>query len=231
MTQPDPSRFFDQKIADNYDAQADNLKAIGDNLHLLIGLVLQDLPDDARILCVGAGTGTEIVHLAALHPNWRFVALEPSPEMLAKCREKMEKHGFDERCRHVNGFLKDIAPGESFDAVLCLLVTQFMLDPEERQAMFDGMARRLRAGGYLINAEISYDVRSAAFDAMAQKWGAMRKKSGATKDDTAQIIAMMLKHVAVAPPAAIEAMLKKSGFAMPILFFQSLFIHAWYSQK
>ena len=44
------------------------------------------LPEDAQILAVGAGTGVEISHLAAVFPKWRFTALDPSGAMLAECR-------------------------------------------------------------------------------------------------------------------------------------------------
>lgn len=231
MTKPDPSRFFDEKVAENYDSHTERMKAVTSNLHLLIELVLREIPDDARILCVGAGTGTEIIQLAVRHPNWQFVALEPSHDMLSKCESKIEKRGLTSRCSCVHGYLSDIGQDEQFDAVLCLLVTQFILDREERQSMFDSMANHLHAGGYLINAEISADMQSAAFDNMIDKWVALQREVGATKEDIEKSISMMRQHVAVVPPSDIENMLKQSGFALPMLFFQSLFIHAWYSQK
>ena len=33
-------------------------------------LLFAELPTDARILCVGVGTGTELAHLAAQNPGW-----------------------------------------------------------------------------------------------------------------------------------------------------------------
>ena len=43
--------------------------AIKDALHLLTGTVLSELPPKAKILCVGAGTGAEILYLAQKFPE------------------------------------------------------------------------------------------------------------------------------------------------------------------
>ena len=51
-------------------------------MHFLIGLVLKELPTDARILCVGVGTGAEIFSLAEEYPEWTFVGVDPSADML-----------------------------------------------------------------------------------------------------------------------------------------------------
>jgi len=231
MTRQDPVAFFNQEQADGYDARNERLGTIISNLHFLIDLVLGGLPDNARILSVGAGTGSEIVALAERRPGWTFVAAEPSQAMHAKCREKIEAKGFRDRCECVNGYLSDIDEGEQFDAVLCLLVTQFVMDAAERQSMFDGMAARLRPGGYLINAEISADITSPKFDGMLTTWASMQAVRHAGPEETARSVSMMKQHLAVVPPADIEAMLTRSGLNHPTQFFQSLLIHAWYAQK
>lgn len=231
MAQIDPSEIFNESFAEVYDTRSEKMRASLDNLHLLIELVLQDLPENARILCVGAGTGTEIISLAQKHAGWQFTAVEPSEHMLSICQNKIKNHGLAKRCSTVHGYLSDVEEQEQFDAVLCLLVSHFILDKGERQTMFDTMAQHLVPGGYLINAEISYQMPSDAFDEMAQKWAAMQHKTAPSAEDAENMIAMMKQHVAIAPPSEIEAMLKQSGFALPILFFQTLFIHAWYSRK
>lgn len=42
---------------------------IREGLHLLLETELTDLPDGARILCLGAVNGTEISHLAQRSPR------------------------------------------------------------------------------------------------------------------------------------------------------------------
>jgi tRNA (cmo5U34)-methyltransferase len=54
------SLLFD-KQASSYDQQWSKMAPINDALHLLMSTALSELPPQANILCVGAGTGAEIL--------------------------------------------------------------------------------------------------------------------------------------------------------------------------
>lgn len=231
MSKQDASKFFDKTSSESYDARARKIGAINDNLHLMIRIVLNDLPADARILCVGVGTGTEIVMLAADHPERTFVGVDPAAAMLDVARDKLVANGLQDRCTLVNGYVSDVPLGENFDAVLCLLVTHFIKDVSERQEMFDAMASRLKKGGYMITADISGDTNTAEFNNIFEKWKTMHQFAGAPADKLAKIQDDLQKHVSVLPPAAIEAFYRNSGFACPVRLCQSLLITAWYAQK
>src|SRR5690606_25422152 len=99
--------LFDQQAA-GYDERWAKTAPIRDALHFLLEAVLADLPDDARILCVGAGTGEEIDHFAKRRPGWTFVAVEPSGAMLEVCRAKAEKGGYADRCLCHAGYLDSL---------------------------------------------------------------------------------------------------------------------------
>src|SRR6185437_1593975 len=99
---------FDQKCASGYDRQWSKMAPLRDALHLLIGAVLSDLRADARILCIGVGTGPELIYLAERFPSSRFVAVEPSAPMLDVCRRKAEETGIAARCEFVEGYLESV---------------------------------------------------------------------------------------------------------------------------
>lgn len=86
---PNPNHF-DSQNASSYDASYDArwapLAPLRDCLHLQIGLILRHLPDNARILCVGVGTGAEIIALARQFPGWRFLASDPSEPICGKAQ-------------------------------------------------------------------------------------------------------------------------------------------------
>ena len=223
--------LFNAKAAESYDERFQKISPIRDNLNFLIRLVLEDMPAEARVLCVGVGTGIEVVELASAFPQWRFTGVEPSAPMLEMCRRKLDAHRLIDRCELVHGYVSELPPGGAFDAVLCLLVTQFVTDNAKRQEMFNDMAEQLKSGGYLINAEISGDMSSATFRGIFEKWKTMHRYAGATAEEAEDIAKALNEHLAVVPPAVIERYLENSGFSQPVQFFQSLLIHAWYAQK
>lgn len=107
-----------------------------DALHFLIRMVLSELPADARILCIGAGTGSELIDLAQTFPQWRFTAVEPVAPMLDICRQRAEDWGIASRCTFHEGYLNLLPESDSFDAATCILVSQFFMQPEERCTFF-----------------------------------------------------------------------------------------------
>ncbi|MBC2593621.1 class I SAM-dependent methyltransferase [Ruficoccus amylovorans] len=231
MPSENTARFFDQKTSSVYDEKARKIAPVSENLHFLIRLTLADLPADARVLCVGTGTGTEILMLARDHPCWRFTGIEPSASMLALCREKLERENILERCELHNAYLSELDLDAGYDAVLCLLVTHFIRDNRERQQMFTQMAGLLKPGGTLINAEISFDTDAPQFASIIEPWKALHKLSGASAEQASQIEQTLREHVNVLPPAAIEDFLRASGLPTPVQFWQSLLIRAWYSRR
>src|SRR5690606_6598619 len=98
---------FDQQAA-GYDKQWAKLSPIRDGLHFLLESVFADLPTDARVLCVGVGTGAELAHLAKTFPLWSFTALDPSSAMIEQCRKRAEKEGFASRCRFHVGYVDSL---------------------------------------------------------------------------------------------------------------------------
>ncbi len=223
--------FFDKQASETYDQRIKPIAPIIDNLHFLIRLILKDLPSDAHILCVGVGTGTEILELAQAFPYWRFTGIDPSASMLDVCRKRLQQSGLLTRCELYHGYLSDLPKIERFDAILSLLVAHFLKDSRERQAFFNGMAARLKVAGYVIHAEISYDLSAAEFPDIGKKWKALHRVAGASEERVANILKTLQEDVAVLPPVSTEHLFRSSGLPMPIPFFQSLLIRAWYAQK
>jgi tRNA (cmo5U34)-methyltransferase len=58
--------FFSKEQAAGYDRQWAKLAPIRDALHVLLRIRFSDLPDDAQVLCVGVGIGTELLYLSDL---------------------------------------------------------------------------------------------------------------------------------------------------------------------
>ena len=221
---------FDQKHASSYDQQFAKLAPIRDALDLLIRMVLSELPTDARILCIGVGTGKELIDLAQAFPQWQFTAVEPAAPMLDICRQRAKECGIESRCTFHEGYLDSLPESDSFDAATCILVSHFFMEIEERRNFFRQIAARLRPEGYLVNADIASDMSTAAYKSLFEVWVRALKYSEMPAEAVEKFRAACGQDVAVLPPQEIASIIASSGFETPVLFLQTLFIHAWYSR-
>lgn len=221
--------FFNSELASQYDEKNRRLKPISECLHFLMGMVLKDLPDGARVLSVGAGTGAEILSLARLFPNWTFVAVDPAAPMLEICRERLGKAGVLERCDLVEGYVQDVKEN-NFDAVVSLLAGHFV-KREDRPGFYQSMVERLRHGGRFVNAEISYDLDSPEFPFMLKNWEEIQRLMGATPESIATLPRALKEMLTVLSPRETEDYIRRGGIHSPVRFFQAFMICGWYGVK
>ena len=230
MDQPQLDALFDQQAA-GYDTQWARMAPIRESLHFLLEPVFADLPGDAQLLCVGAGTGAEIAHLARRFPRWQFLALDPSGQMIEMCRARAAREGFADRCAFHVGLLDSLPQADTFDGATCFLVSQFLLDPAARTAFFASIARHLRPGGMLAWADLAWDTAAPDFPAMLRLW--LRTMSGAGLDADAieRMRAAYARDVAILPPDRVAALVADAGFEAPLRFHQAGMIHGWCARR
>jgi len=222
--------FFMKGAAQSYDEKNRALAPIANAMHFLIRLILKDLPENARILCVGVGTGAEILSLSKEYSGWTFVGVDPSSAMLDVCRERLVHAGVMDRCELVHGFIEDVSKEERFDAVVSVLVGHF-IQREERINFYQNMHLRLVDGGYLVNTEISFDMESAEFPSMLKNWKSVQSLMGATPESLEALPGLLKTALTVLPPSETESFIRASGFSLPVRFFQSFMIMGWYAEK
>lgn len=222
---------FDQKTAAAYDEKTALWASGREALFSLVRLIQADLPDKARILCVGAGTGTELISLAQSFPKSHLTAVEPSSAMLDICRQKVEENGLTSRCTFHEGYLDTLPDSAPFDAATCLLVSQFLKDPQERSDLFSQIAGRLQPGGILISSDLVLGLSSKVHQGLFEVWLRMLGGSGWNEEDIEKMRSAWRDHIVSMTPPEIEAIIAAGGFDTPILFYQTVFIHAWFSKR
>jgi len=221
---------FDQQ-ASGYDKQWSKLAPIRDGLHFLLESVFAELPVDARVLCVGVGTGAELAHLAKKFPAWRFTAVEPSRGMLDVCRRRAENDGFASRCHFHEGYLESLPSQDLHDAATCLLVSQFVLERKARSELFRSIAGRLRVGGVLASADLSSESGTHSHESLVHTWMKMMAAAGVPPEGLVRMRAAWEKDVAILAPADVAAVIESGGFEPPVRFFQAGLMHAWYTRR
>lgn len=219
---------FDRQ-APGYDKQWAKMAPIRDGLHFLLESVFAELPANARILCVGVGTGAELAHLAGKFPRWRFTAVEPSGAMLEVCRHRAEEGGFASRCYFHEGYLDSLPIEDVHDAATCFLVSQFILEQEARSVFFRGIGNRLRPGGILASSDLASDVGSHAYEALLRVWMTMMSGADVPPEGLERMRAAYAKDVAILPSATVASIIASGGFEPPVQFFQAGLIHAWFT--
>ena len=230
MTNISNPDFFNEQASLSYDERNQKLAPISDNLHFLIRLILRDLPEKSRVLCVGVGTGAEILSLARAYPQWKFVGADPSGSMLDVCRRRLSDAGIADRCELVRGYVQDLPAGGDYDASLSILVAHF-IPREERADFFRHLTSRLRPGGLLVNAEIGFDLDSPQSAAMIDEWKKIQELMGATDESLKSVPRILREVLTVVPPPETERLIRESGIETPVLFFQSFMINAWFGKR
>lgn len=221
---------FDQQ-ASGYDKQQEKMAPILNGLRFLLESVFADVPVEARILCVGVGTGEELSHLAQKFPRWNFTAVEPSGAMLDICRHKAEKEGFASRCVFHESYIESLPLDDAYDAATCFLVSQFILEQEARSSFFHAIANRLKPNGVLASSDLASGVSSEDYEALMNSWLNMMAATGVPSEGLERMRTAYSKDVAVLPAATVASIIESGGFETPVQFFQAGLVHAWFSKR
>lgn len=223
--------IFEEMGGDTYDKNNSFFKPLHDNLQLLNQLILKDLPNDARILSVGIGTGADILELARANPGWKFVGIDPAESMLNKCQQKLKEQGLIEQCELFHGYLADYEQDKPFDAIICLFVMHFIKDLKERARMYQNFAKLLKQNGHLILTEISVDFQSMEYQPLLENWKSTHRLTEASEEKLNNIPKVIEQELGVRSPKQTEEMMMDNGFDHPVQYFQSFLIRGWYSRK
>ncbi len=230
MSPTPPPVGFDAQNAAAYDDRFAKISALRESLLLQTRAVLGDLPADARILCVGAGTGHEVQALATHFPDWRFTVVEPSAPMMALCRRRAAEQGWTERCLFHSGYLDSLPPVPLHHAATSLLVSHFLVSSEKRREFFRQIALRLRDAGRLVVADLSGDRSTPAHARLEAVWFRLMEIAGVTPEQHEKTREAWRKDVGFLPVPELELLITSAGFGAPQLFSQSLLIRAWFAE-
>lgn len=193
------------------------------DLHRMAMLLLVERASEtADIIVVGAGGGLELRAFAQAQPQWRFVGVDPSVEMLDLARRILGP--LQARVVLQQGYI-DAAPTGPFDGATCLLTLHF-LAKDERLLTLREIRRRLKPGSALVVAH-----HSIPEDGDFARWFARSVAfSGGSSSDIAQAsasAAAIAERLPVLSSDEDEAILREAGFSGVALFYAGLSFRGW----
>jgi tRNA (cmo5U34)-methyltransferase len=105
------------------------------------------------------------------------------------------------------------------------------MQQEERRNFFRQIAARLRPNGYLVSADLVSDMSTPEYQSLLEVWLRTLSYSEVPTEEVEKFRASYGRDVAVLPPQEVESIIASSGFDTPVLFLQTLLIHAWYANR
>ncbi len=216
--------FSDPEAVARYTEGARRFVPGFDALHRMTGILLGErAPAQARVLVLGAGGGMELSALAGMHPDWRFVGVDPAPEMLRLAERVVGAQMA--RVELVEGTIDD-APEGPFDAATCLLTLHF-LQAGERERTLREVHRRLRPGVPFVAAHGSFPQGPGERDLWLERYAAFAIAAGAQPEQAHAARAAVAASVQMLSPEADEAILRAAGFIDAQLFYAAFTWRGW----
>ncbi len=186
-------------------------------------LLAERLPEDGRVLVLGAGGGLELKAFAQAHPGWAFDGVDPSAEMLKLARQTLG--ALVSRTSLHQGYIDD-APMGPFDAATCLLTLHF-LTLEERRRTLAEVHRRLKPGAPFVVAHFSIPQGAGERALWLSRYTAFVVASGADADKAANARAAIDTQLTILAPEQDEAILGEAGFSDVSLFYVGFTFRGW----
>ncbi len=194
------------------------------DMHRMTNILLAEhVPDNGRVLVVGAGGGLELKAFAQAHPDWTFDGVDPSSEMIRLAEQTLGTLVSQVQL-HEGGV--DAAPTGPFDAATCLLTMHFM-EPKERLRTAVEIHRRLKPGApfVLVHLSIPEGVRERA--TWMSRYAAFGRSSGVERIDAQTASAAVETHLNILTPEQDEAVLREAGFSNVGLFYAGFTFRGW----
>jgi tRNA (cmo5U34)-methyltransferase len=188
------------------------------------------LPQQATILVVGAGTGKEIVHFGQANPDWQFLGIDPSKDMLNVARQKIASQKLGDRVTLQQGTAKDVLEETYYDAATNIMVMHFIPD-EEKQKFLADISEHLRPSAPLVLTTLCVEKESADLNLLMPAIHAYWQINGLPPERIKEVVEGFNSTVSPTSEAQIVTLLKNAGFRDIVRFYTGLWVSGWLAFK
>jgi tRNA (cmo5U34)-methyltransferase len=219
------SRFFSDAnaIADYAERTARLVPGCSDMQRMAAILLAEGAPPDARVLVVGAGGGLELELFAERQRGWRFVAVDPSAEMLELAKKTVGDGAA--RVEWHESYVHSL-PMERFDAASCLLTLHFVAEQERARTLAE-IHERLKPGAPFVAAHLSFDQSEPARGLWLDRYVAYALSSGVDARKARVAADTIGAQVPVLSPEKDVELMRRAGFRDIDIFYAGLGFRGW----
>jgi tRNA (cmo5U34)-methyltransferase len=186
-------------------------------------LLAERAPDDARVLVLGAGGGLEIKAFAEARAGWSFDGVDPSAAMIDLAKTTLGPLAARTQLHH--GFI-DSAPDGPFDAATCILTLHFV-ERDERLRTLKEVRRRLKPAAPFAVAHFSFPQGSGDRDLWLARYAAFAVASGVEPAQAENARAAIAARLPILAPEDDEQLLRDAGFSGVNLFYAGFAFRGW----
>ena len=221
------ANFVDPERVNRYIEQGPPAFAPGHGGMLqMIGVLLAErMPDDGRLLVVGAGGGLETRYLAGIETGWRFVGVDPASAMLDLARATAGSVAGD-RLELIEGTVLD-APAGPFDAATCILVMGLIPDDGSKLATLRGIRRRLKPAAPFILVDQCIDRSDPDFERRLDRYANYARRSGVDAATVAEARAAVGALESMVPARRNVQLLREAAFHDVEVFYVGFAWRGW----
>lgn len=224
MSDATPSIFDDpETIAKYAEGPRRNVPGYSSLVPMTRILLAERVPQEGRVLVVGAGGGLELEDFARARPDWRFDGVDPSAPMLDLAASRLGL--LSSRVNLHEGYVQD-APEGPFDAATCLLTFHFV-PRDQRLPMAAEIHRRLKPGAPFISAHLSIESDERNRDVWMSRYAAFLIESGVAPRQANAAREKIDRELPILTPAQDEDILREAGFREIQLFYVGFAFRGW----
>jgi|SRR5690625_113255 len=225
---------FDEGVADAFDDMAArSIPGYHLSLHTAVWLALEKVApqfEQGLIYDLGASTGA-LEHALLTHDipaQWRFVAVDKSPEMIARAQARLHTHPHAAR---ITWRIEDIqeTPIEQAVMVVSNYCLQFIA-PEARPQILQRIYDGLQSGGYLLLSEkTTDDAHEEPY--FRSRYEAFKRDHGYSQQEIDNKKAALEGVLVPWSAQQNEAALRAAGFEQPVCISKNWNFSTWIARK
>jgi tRNA (cmo5U34)-methyltransferase len=197
---------------------------------VILALLHQKLSEQANLLIVGAGGGSEL-SVFGRGSQWQFTGVDPSTEMLSSASTKVETLGLSERVCLILGTLDDVPATPLFNAATSILVMHFLQDNGSKLSFLKSIHQRLERGSPLFLVDLGGERGSEQFAQILSAWKFHAISTGAPVEFIEEQLEKVIPHFAVIPENRVVELLNEAGFIEVMPFYKALMFSGWMATK